>query len=86
MRSIPHDPHTIPRNPAHGAVSWVAQELIPRVQCDCCGHEALSRFDMRKALPAGWAATRVRGRHACLRCASKLGLRKARATSGSYVC
>ena len=85
-RHTPHDARILYHDANRDAVSWVEQELIPRVQCDCCGREALSRFDMRRALPAGWAATRMRGRHACMRCSSKLGLRKARATSASYVC
>jgi hypothetical protein len=63
-------------------VTWPPRpEPPPRVQCDFCGRVGLSRFDPRRAFPRGWAATRVRGRHVCIRCASKLGFRRARSSN-----
>ena len=57
-----------------GEASWlVATETAAARAVRLCGRVGLSRFDLRKALPQGWAATRVRGRHVCCAARPRLG-------------
>lgn len=52
-------------------VTWLkdAGRPVRRLRCDVCGRRGISGHDLYARVPVGWAATRVKSRHLCPRCA-----------------